>query len=180
MARPREYTPEKLERAVNKYFRSITRRVVQTEMVPTGERDDKGHLIYEPKPIINSLGTEVEITEYILPPSVADLCEALRIHRATWANYCDHQLHPELQEVTEQVRERMKAWNERELLTRPGKDIKGIIFNLQTNYGYGGEKHEMELGPGARKAMSGASMGEKIALLKALTEACDNEPGDAD
>lgn len=175
MARPREYTPEKLERAVNKYFRSITRRVVQKEMVPTGDRDDKGHLIYEPRAIINSLGKEVEITEYILPPSVADLCEALRIHRATWANYCDHGLHPELAEITEQVRERMKAWNERELLTRPGKDIKGIIFNLQTNYGYGGEKHEMELGPGAQKAMSGAPVSERAALLKELFDELQQE-----
>lgn len=170
MARPREYTPEKLERAVNKYFRSITRRVVRKEMVPTGERDSKGRMIYEQRPVINSLGQEVEITEYILPPSVADLCQALGIHRSTWANYCDHKLHPEFTDLTEQACERMKAWNERELLTRPGKDIKGVMFNLQTNYGYGGEKHEMELGSGARSALCGAPVSDRAAMLKELLD----------
>lgn len=109
MARPKEYTPEKLERAVNRYFQSITRRVIQKEMVPTGERDSKGHMIYEQRPVVNNLGQAVEITEYILPPSVEDLCQALGIRRSTWASYCDHQLHPEFTDLTEQARERMKA-----------------------------------------------------------------------
>ena len=149
MARPREYTPEKLERAVTKYFRSITREVKVTEEVPTGELDERGHMTYRIADVINSLGQSVTVTEYIVPPSVADLCDFLKIHRSTWANYCDKERNPELAEITEQARERMKAWNERELLTRPGRDLKGIIFNLQTNYGYGGEKHEMEfLGAG--------------------------------
>lgn len=170
MARPREYTPEKLERAVNKYFQSITRRVVRKEMVPTGEMDSKGHMIYEQRPVINSLGKETEIIEYILPPSVTDLCQALGIHRSTWANYCDHQTHPEFTDITEQARERIRAWNERELLTRPGKDIRGIIFNLQNNCGCGGEKHEMESGPDARRAMCGTPVSERSAMLKELLD----------
>lgn len=170
MARPREYTPEKLERAINKYFQSITRQVVREETIPTGETDGKGHMIYEQRPVINNLGKPVEITEYILPPSVSDLCQALGIHRSTWANYCDHQLYPEFTDLTEQTRERMKAWNERELLTRPGKDIKGIMFNLQNNYGYGGEKHEMELGPGTRNAIHGAPVSNRAAMLKELLD----------
>lgn len=174
-ARPREYTPEKLERAVNKYFMSITRRVVRKEMVPTGERDSKGRMIYEQSPILNSLGKAVEITEYILPPSVTDLCQALGIPRSTWASYCDHQLHPELTDLTEQTRERMRSWNERELLTRPGKDIKGIIFNLQSNYGCGGEKREVELGPGARKALCGAPVSERAELLRQLFDEMKRE-----
>ena len=100
MARPREYTPDTLERAVKKYFRSITRQVPLTEMVPTGDKDDKGHPIMEPRAVINDLGKQVVITEYLLPPSVTDLCEALHIHRSTWANYCDSDLHPELEEIT--------------------------------------------------------------------------------
>lgn len=175
MARPREYTPEKLERAVNKYFMSITRRVVRKETVPTGERDSKGRMICEQRPIINSLGREVEITEYLLPPSVADLCQSLGIHRSVWDSYCDHQTHPEFTDITEQARERMRAWNERELLTRPGKDIRGVIYNLQTNYGCGGEKREMELGPGARRALCGAPVSERAAMLKELLDELKRE-----
>lgn len=162
---------------MNKYFKSITRRAVVKEMVPTGEQDSRGRDICESRPVINSLGKEVEFTEYVLPPSVAELCEALGIHRSTWANYCNRQLHPEFADITGEVRERIKAWNERELLTRPGKDLRGIIFNLQANYGYGGEKREMELGPDARKAVGGGmSMREKYTLLKALAEEWDDEP----
>ena len=152
MARPREYTADKLEKAVRRYFRSITRQVPQTEMVPTGQTDEKGHMTYRQEPIINDLGKQLVLTEYLVPPNIADLCEALHIHRSTWANYCDADQYPEFAEITEGVKARMQAWNERELLTRPGKDVKGIIFNLQQNYGYGGEKHEMELSGGALEA----------------------------
>lgn len=151
MGSAKEYTPEKLERAVKEYFLSITRQVKQTEMVPTGEKDARGREICEPKPIVNCLGKEVVTTEYILPPSVSDLCEALRIPRAAWDSYCDHRLHPEFTEITEQVHERLKAWNERELLTRPGKDIKGIIFNLENVYGYR-ERSSVDLAGGAVEA----------------------------
>jgi hypothetical protein len=174
MARPREYTPFTLERAVNKYFRGITRRVTLTEQVPTGELDDKGHPLTEAKPILNQLKRPVTVTEYVVPPTVADLCETLGIHRSTWTNYCDHELHPELREITDAAREKMRAWNEREMLMRPGKDVKGIIFNLQANYGYGGEKSEIELGPGAQKLMAGASMKDRAALLKALRDEPDD------
>lgn len=153
MARPRGYTEKTLERAVNRYFRSITRKVTLTEQVPTGELDGKGHPICKAEPILNQLGKPTEVTEYIVPPTVADLCAALGVHRSTWNNYCDATQYPEFAEITETARERMKAWNEREMLTRPGKDVKGVIFNLQQNYGYGGEKHEMALGGGALEAL---------------------------
>ncbi|MDY6445028.1 MAG: hypothetical protein SPK76_08405 [Bacteroidales bacterium] len=170
MARPRTYTAAKLRKAVNEYFDSITRERAATELVDSGKRDDKGHVIYEPAAILNKRGETIMLEEFIIPPSVADLCAFLKIHRATWANYANHELHPELREVTEEVYERMKAWNERELLTRPGKDIKGIVFNLQANYGYGGEKAEIELGEGARKVMASASMAERKAMLDELME----------
>ena len=37
----------------------------------------------------------------------------------------------------------LAAVDERELLTRPGKDIKGIVFNLENNYGYR-ERHDLD------------------------------------
>ncbi len=130
--RPRKYTPRTLRKAVERYFASITRKVRITEPVPTGRYDDKGHMIFEQVPVKNSLDEEVWITEYIVPPEIAALCEFLEIDRSTWANYRDPDKNPEFSEITQQVYERMKAWNERKLLTRPGKDIKGIVFNLKT------------------------------------------------
>ena len=142
--RPRKYTPRTLRKAVERYFGSITRRVRVTENVPTGAYDEKGHMLYEPKPVVNSLGEEVWVTEYIVPPEVSALCEYLGIDRSTWANYRDPEKHPELAGITDWVYDRIKAWNERELLTRPGKDIKGIVFNLENNYGYR-EKHDFDI-----------------------------------
>lgn len=135
--RPKKYKSAKaLSEAVERYFQSITRRVKVTELQPTGSKDDKGHEIYERVPVKNALDQEVWVTEYIVPPSMADLYDALGIDKSTWANYSDPEMHPELIEVTARVYERMKAWNEKELLTRSGKDIKGIVFNLENNYGY--------------------------------------------
>ena len=136
MGRPRKFTPATLRREVNRYFASITRKKKVTERVPTGELDKFGHPVMVDAPVRNQLGEEVEVTEYIVPPEVSGLAEFLHIHPSTWALFADHKKHPEFTEVTDYVYERMKSWNEREMLTRPGKDIAGIKFNLENNYGY--------------------------------------------
>ena len=112
--------------------------------VPTGAEDEEGEMLYGRRPVVSARGEEGWVTEYIVPPEVSALCEYLGIDRSTWANYRDPEKHPELAEITDWVYDRMKAWNERELLTRPGKDIKGIVFNLENNYGYR-EKHDFDI-----------------------------------
>lgn len=156
MARQKKYgTAKALEKACERYFASITRQVKVTELVDSGERDDKGHVIMLPVPVENSLGEELYTTEYLLPPSMHELCAFLRIDRATWSRYMGES--EEFAAVGERVRERMKAWNEHEMLTRPGKDLKGILFNLTNNYGYS-EKKEVELGERATKTVTAASI----------------------
>lgn len=137
MGKPKKYTARTLARAVDAYFDSITREVEVTEQVDTGRRDRQGHRVFESRPVTNKLGQTVRVTEYLVPPSVRELCCSLGITRATWSNYADPDKHPELAGTVREACERMKAWNERELVTRPGKDVRGIIFNLQANYGYG-------------------------------------------
>ena len=127
MSREKCYTKRTLDNAVERYFKSITREKTVT--------DETG------APVVNRLGKTVTVTEYILPPTVADLCDALKITRATWSNY---RKDPELGPIVEKAGERMRGWNERELLIRKGKDLKGIIFNLENNYGYR-EQHQMEV-----------------------------------
>ena len=85
MARQKKYTAATLGKACERYFAAITRRVKVTEMVDSGKRDDKGHVILIPVPVKNTLGEEVEVTEYIIPPSMHELCAFLRIDRATWS-----------------------------------------------------------------------------------------------
>ena len=136
MGRPKKYSEKTLAKAVNQYFASITRIVTVTEMIETGERDDKGHKIYERRAIMNSLGKEAKVEEYIVPPTIGAICEFLGIHRSTWAEYCDRDLHPEFSDTTTRARGRIHAYLEREMLTRQGKDLKGVLFNLENNFGY--------------------------------------------
>ncbi len=169
MARPKSYTKKTLAEAVERYFASITRTVAVKERVDTGERDKMGHVIYTMAPVINNLGEEMLVTEYIVPPSVAGLSEYLGIHRSTWAEYCDPVEYPEFSDTTTRARGRMRAWREEQLVTR--KDVKGIIFDLQNNYGYS-EKRQVELGERASKTLavsaSGMDLEEKRKLLEEI------------
>ena len=134
MGRPKKYTKNTLAKAVDHYFGSITRIITAKELVETGKRDDKGHIIFEWIPIKNSLGEEAKVEEYIVPPTVGALCQHLGIHRSTWAEYCDPEEHPEFSDTTTYARGRIRAYLEQQLLTR--KDVKGIIFDLKNNHGY--------------------------------------------
>ena len=131
MGAPKKYTPKALEKAVKKYFKSISRTVTATEPKPTGKLDKYGHMIYEDVTVFNDLEEPVTYTEYIVPPTVADLCAFLKIDRSTWNNYSND---PEYFDTVTHARGRMYAYLERESLIRPGKNLKGIIFNIENNY----------------------------------------------
>lgn len=133
MAKQKKYSPSKLDKAVRNYFQSISREIVVKEPVRTGKKDENGHWIYEDRPVINSLGQEMKTIEYLIPPTVGGLSDYLGIHRDTWNAYCQDEAYSD---TTTYARGRMHAYLEREMLTRPGKDLKGIMFNLDNNYGY--------------------------------------------
>lgn len=179
---PRKYkTAKALRLAVERYFDSITREVKVTEKIDTGERDENGHAVFIDVPVINKLGEEVIATEYILPPTVQGLANFLGIHRSTWDNYSDPDKHPEFFDTTTRARGRMREWREQQILTRPGKDVKGIIFDLQNNFGMT-DRREIELGPNAARAFSGSMSAEEreelLALLAAEIEHDDREESD--
>ena len=178
MGRPKKYTERTLRKAVEEYFDSITREVAMTEKVDTGQKDADGHKIFENVPVINKRGEQVKITEYLVPPTVGGLCEHLGIHRSTWAEYCDENAHPEFSDTTTHARGRMRAWLEEQLLTR--KDVKGIVFDLQNNYGHH-DKKEIELGGRAAKAVTAASMPleERQSVLEELMREFSENDGDA-
>lgn len=169
MGRPKKYTERTLRKAVEAYFRRITRTITIREQVNTGEKDGWGHWVYELQDICNDDGEPVKVRQFVVPPTVGGLCEALGIHRSTWADYCDGEKHPEFQGVTAWAREVIQHYLESELLGRDGKNLKGVIFSLQNNFGYS-EKREVELGARAAKAVTAAAvpMEEKRAMLKEL------------
>ena len=70
MAGERQYKSARaLQRGLDDYFQSIRRTVEVTENVPTGERDEKGHVIYAPVKVINDKGEVMTRQEYFQPPS---------------------------------------------------------------------------------------------------------------
>ena len=175
MGRPKKYTPKALKKAVSDYFDSISRLVPLTEKKDTGRKDGDGHTIYEEVPVLNRLGEQATVLEYLVPPTVGGLCEHLGIHRSTWADYCDAQLHPEFSDTTTHARGRMRAW-----LEEQRKDVKGIVFDLQNNYGYH-DKKEIDLGGRAAKAVTAASMPleERQSVLEELMREFSGNDGDA-
>lgn len=137
MGAPKKYkTARALQKAVDAYFDGITRVKPLTEMVPTGALDKYGHPVCEPQEVVNRLGKPVMVEEFLLPPSVGDLARFLGIHRSTWYDYCDPDKYPEFSDTTTQALGRIHAYLERESLTREGKNLKGVIFNLENNFGY--------------------------------------------
>ncbi len=105
-----------LEAAVSGYFRSISRTVTAEE---------RG------APILNDGGEPIRYREYVVPPTVWGLCEALGISRTTWESFCDPQRHPEFRAAAALARDLMQDWSQRALLSR--KDVRGLIYILQ-NY----------------------------------------------
>ena len=159
--RPKKYTKKTLEAAVEGYFASISRKVQAVD----GSR----------RPLYNDAGEPIRVTEYVRPPTVSGLCLYLGIDRSTWQNYADRKLHPELAGIAAAAKMRMEAYLEEELLTRE-KNVQGLIFNLQNNYGWR-EKREVELGGETRQAVADSakaqsmSIAEKMALLEEQREA---------
>ena len=139
MGRRKVYTERSLRTAVNKYFSSITREVELTEKVDSGRKDKKGHVIYKTEKIINSLGEIAKVTEYLVPPTIGGLCRYLKINASTWSRWSDAKKYPEFQEIIEDVTERMTTWRKEQVVLR--KDVKGLIWDLETNYGCGKQQN---------------------------------------
>lgn len=132
----KKYTPGALKKAVERYFASISRVMPVMEKVKTDRLDKYGHPEFEDRPVCNGLGEEMYRTEYLVPPTVVGLCLALKISRDTWNSYCND---PEYADTTTRVRGLMQCWREEALHTR--KDVRGLIWDLENNYGYKERNH---------------------------------------
>lgn len=167
MGRKRKYKKEELAAKCEEYFRTISRiDYVQTQ-APTGEMDSYGHMIMQLVDVLDRTGRPMTRVVYEVPPTVGGLCEFLGIHRSTWSEWTDPQKFPQYRDTVQTVRDRLRAYREEQLLT--AKNPRGIIFDLQNNYGWS-EKSEMELGEKTRKTVENAeismTMEEKVELIR--------------
>lgn len=176
MAKTR-YTAVGLRKAVARYFAGISRTAPVTEPVPTGELDRKGRPLFEERIVHNDAGETIQRTEFLVPPTVGGLCQALGISRQTWATYADAKKHPEFAETIRAALDRLVAYLVEQTLVRNGRDTKGPIFILgqaYAEYGFGALRHEIELGPRASEAMS---MRDKQRALQEIAESLRADGG---
>lgn len=153
IGRPKRFnTAAAFSRAVEAYFRSITRTV-------TVKDQDTGMVM------LNDDEKPVLVTEYIVPPSFQALLLHLGISKKTWCNYANGG-NQDIAWVCDRAKARIEAYLERELMTRQ-KGVQGIIFNLTANYAWK-EKREVEVGTETRKALTSGSMTmeEKMELIR--------------
>ena len=175
MGRPKRYSSDRaLRRAVEDYFNSISRVREVMEERRSGERDKYGHFVVEWVPVKNGKGEVMTEREYILPPTTGGLCEHLGISRETWSQYCGDK---QFASTTTWAREQLKLYLERQLLTREGKNLQGVIFSLQNNYGMS-EKRTVELGSKAAKAVAKVGTTEREALLRKIAEELEDDGAD--
>jgi len=135
MGRPKKYrTEQELEKAVERYFASISYQEPVVVTMATGYTDPSGNAETVRRMLTDGpegTGCPVTVTKYIEEPSVAALCLYLGISKDTWAEYGkDEKLHP----VTERTKVRMEAHLVDQLAR--GKHVQGVMFNLKNNYGW--------------------------------------------
>lgn len=148
----KKYTPKAFAEAVEKYFRSITYLRSAT--------DAEGHTIH------NTDGEAICYSDFAIAPSITDLCVRLGICKDTFDAYMRDDRYAD---TCRRAKLLIEAWLERQLDTRE-KSVDGIKFNLTYNFGWSGERREVELGEATREAVSAAAipMQEKLALITAV------------
>lgn len=161
--RPKKYTGKTLEKAVERYFNSIS--------CTRDALDCEGHQIF------NDAGEPIRYRAYVRPPSISALCLFLGIEKRTWANYAEEK---DMAPVVEHTKARVEAYLEEQLTIRE-KGVQGIIFNLQNNYGWK-QKQEVELGEKTRKEMNVQSMSlaEKLEVCRKAAELFRHDGGGGD
>ncbi len=148
-------TAKRLSREISDYFDSISRRVVLTEWAETGEMDAKGKPVTELRAVKNVKGESVVVTEYADPPCIGELCARLNITRREWETLREGD--GETGRAALMAEERIRAYLDRQLLVREGKDVRGVIFHLENNFDCA-ERHSVE-GSGVSIVIEGDAAG---------------------
>ena len=129
-------TPKRLKEGIEDYFAGISRREAVTENVPTGEKDKYGRDICEERLALNGRGEVVKVERWLVPPSIQDLLHHIGLTKAEWECFRGEDRFTHLVQAAEL---RVERYLRRELLIRPGKDLKGVILSLQHDFGFDAE-----------------------------------------
>ena len=140
---------KKLREEIDNYFAGISRMRAVTENVPTGEKDKYGRDICEERIALNGRGETVKVEEWLVPPTIADLLQHVGLTKEEWERFRGED---KLRTVVQAAELRVERYLRRELLTRPGKDLKGVVLTLQHDFGFDAEA---EMGGGTLEELLG-------------------------
>ncbi|MZQ97205.1 MAG: hypothetical protein GT601_05985 [Acidaminobacter sp.] len=136
----KEYpTAADLENAINKYFDEITRDTVLKENYIAGYKDD-GEPIVAEREALNRLGEPVVVEEFLVKPSVINMCVKLGITRSALSLYRTYG--EDYLDTITRACARIEAYKVDQLDDK-GKATNGIIFDLKNNHDYR-DKQEIE------------------------------------
>ena len=168
MAKERKFeTPTALRKAIDGYFRSISRTETVKESVPTGKLDKYGHPVMKQVEVISDAGTPVSFRRFLIPPRLGRLYMELGISETTFRRYADGEVgksekqKAEFSRVCAWARAECEDWLRNEKLTRV-KGLAGVMHELERNYDDGVTK---------KVSFEGAApmtMDERTALLESL------------
>lgn len=140
---------KKLREEIDNYFAGISRMRAVTENVPTGEKDKYGRDICEERIALNGRGETVKVEEWLVPPTIADLLQYVGLTKEEWERFRGDD---KLRTVVQAAELRVERYLRRELLMRPGKDLKGVVLTLQHDFGFDAET---EMGGGTLEELLG-------------------------
>ena len=173
----KKYKAAAFRRACEAYFASISyeKPVTRAEIALDEEGfpllDEFGHNRFQYKQVITADGNQAWEICWTEAPSIQGLCLQLGIDASTFSRYLKADPEdPDSEKLAEAAR-MAKARVEAYLISRleDKSAANGTKFNLQHNFGWM-EKREIELGEGARKAVTsaGMTMEEKLAILREI------------
>ncbi|MBO4265472.1 MAG: hypothetical protein J5922_05275 [Clostridia bacterium] len=137
-------SPSDMEKKINRYFESISRRV------PRCDKD--GELIK------NQNGDDFYSLEWIEPPTLSGLCLYLNISKETFLRYGRNE---EYSKTVKWAMGVMENYLENALFR--DKQVQGVMFSLKSNYGWDEKENQLLSKPG-----KDFSPCEKMDLLKEL------------
>ena len=173
----KKYKAAAFRKACEAYFASISYQLPLTRNEPvmnedgTPRLDAYGHATFKPVQVVTADGNAAWETCWTEPPSIQGLCLRLGIDASTFSRYLKADPEdPDSEKLAEAAR-MAKARVETYLISRleDKSAANGTKFNLQHNFGWM-EKREIELGEGARKAVTstGMTMEQKLELLREI------------
>ena len=140
--RPRRYTDEQATEwadHIQEYIDSITYWETVTEVVDTGEYDEKGNKVWKEVPKLNNKGEPIKRLQFAAVPSTLGFGLYIGMNKD---EVSQHAAREGFDKAYKNLRDLIEEYTASQLMTR--KNVAGVIFSLKNNFGWQ-DKKEVEV-----------------------------------